>query len=194
MRKLAGLALVAALSITFISTGADAMNLPAFRGPPPSTGSNGNGPVTCVVDCIVIANPNNPPKPDCVRGGPVTLTPVLEARIIVRNPCKASSDIQACGQKLGNLRRVTVSQVRRIDDNDKVHLVPICDTVHRSLTEEEMSFLARGNVQGLIKPIGDNDTLEAALDDGGYRAGDVIGIALDPGMVTLYVSRARAGR
>jgi hypothetical protein len=49
-------------------------------------------------------------------------------------------------------------------------------------------------VQGLIRPISRNDTLSAALDDGGYRADDVIGIVLNPRMVTLYVSRARAGR
>jgi hypothetical protein len=192
MRKVIGLALVAAVSLALVPTGADAAR--TIRGSTTNQ-SNGNGDITCVVDCLTIGNPNNTPKPDCrpVRG-PVTLAPLREAIIVNphRNPCAGvSADVQACGQKLGNLRRVTVSQVRRIDNGDSVHLVPICDTVHRSLTEEEMSFLARGNVQGLIKPIGQNDTLEAALDDGGYRADNVIGIVLDPQAVTLYVSRAR---
>jgi len=197
MRKLAGLALIAALSIAAVSTSAEAARV--IRGPVTGSGSNGNGDPTCVVDCIVIANPGNPPpRADCIRRAPggATLTTLAGTSVTIRrNPCAgASHDVVACGRKLGGLRRVTLSQVLRIDDSDKVHLVPICDTVHRSLTEDEMTYLARGNVQGLIKPIGQNQTLEAALDDGGYRADDVLGIVLDPHMVTLYVSRARAGR
>ena len=76
-------------------------------------------------------------------------------------------EVVAYGRKLGNHRHVTVGQVARIGERDKVRLVPICDTVHRSLTEEEMGYLARGNVQGLIRPISRNDTLSAALEDGG---------------------------
>ena len=201
MRKLAGLVLVAALCMTAVSTSAEAAFVRGPVGKAGPTTSNGNGDPTCVVDCIVIANPNGPnnppPRADCIRRAPggATLTTLAGRSIIRRNPCAgASHDVVACGRKLGGLRRVTLSQVLRIDDSDKVHLVPICDTVHRSLTEDEMTYLARGNVQGLIKPIGQNQTLEAALDDGGYRADDVLGIVLDPHMVTLYVSRARAGR
>lgn len=194
MRKLNGFALAAALSLVLVSTAANAAAVGVFRGPPSSPGGNGNGPPTCVVDCVVIASPNNPPRrPDCVRV-PGTLTPVLAGRIIMRHPCKPGSDVAACGRKLGNLRRVTAGQVQRIDDRDDVHLVPICDNPNRSLTEDEMNFLARGNVQGLLRPIGQNARLEAALGDDGYRADDVLGIVLDPHMVTLYVSRARAGR
>jgi hypothetical protein len=186
MRKLAGLTLVAALAVAALSTSAEA----ARRAAPPM--SNGNGDPACVVACITIANPNNP-RLDCIRRGSGGETLTTLSRTI-RRPCKPSPDVVACGRKLGNLRRVTVGQVGRIGQSDQVRLVPICDTVHRSLTEDEMSYLARGNVQGLIRPISRNDTLSAALDDGGYRADDVLGIVLDPHMVTLYVSRARAGR
>jgi hypothetical protein len=188
MRKLAGLTLVAALAVAALSTSAEAARVL----PPPPSGSNGNGNPTCVVDCLVIANPNDP-RLDCIRRGSGGETLTTLSRTI-RRPCKPSPEVIACGRKLGDLRRVTVRQVSRIDHSDKVHLIPICDTVHRSLTETEMSYLARGNVQGLIRPIGHNATLAAALDDGGYRADDVLGIVLDPHMVTLYVSRARAGR
>jgi hypothetical protein len=182
------------LTLAAVSTAAEAaVVLP--KPPPPSNMSNGNGDPACVVDCLVIGNPNNPrPRPDCVRlsaGSGETLTTLSRT---IRRPCKPSPEVVACGRKLGNLHRVTVGQIARIDELDKVRLVPICDTVHRSLTEEEMGYLARGNVQGLIRPISRNDTLSAALDDGGYRADDVIGIVLNPRMVTLYVSRARAGR
>jgi hypothetical protein len=191
MRKFAGLALIAVLAMAAVTGGAEAAVAPpgAVAKPPPSGMSNGNGEPTCVVACLTIVNPNNPrPGTDCIRrgSGGATLTTLRS----VRHPCPPAPSVVACGRKLGNLRRVTVRQVGRIDAADQVRLVPICDTVHRSLTEIEMSYLARGNVQGLIRPISRNATLAAALDDGGYRADDVLGIVLDPHMVTLYVSRA----
>jgi hypothetical protein len=190
MRRLTGFALAASLSLVLLSTAANAAAIGVFRGPSP--GSNGNGAPACTVDCVPLPSAIVvPPRLDCAA--PVRLNS-LANRVIVRRPCKPGINATACGQKLGNLRRVTVSQVRRIDDSDHVHLVPICDNLNRSLTEQEMSFLARGNVQGLLRPIGQNATLEAALADGGYRADDVIGVVLNPRAVTLYVSRARAGR
>jgi hypothetical protein len=185
MRKLAGLAVIAALTIAAASTRAEAARLL-----PAPSGGNGNGPPVCVVACP----PPTPPRADCIRRGPAPGETLTTLSRTIRRPCKPGPEVVACGRKLGNLRRVTVGQVGRIDHNDSVRLVPICDTVHRSLTEEEMGYLARGNVQGLIRPISRNDTLAAALEDGGYRADDVIGIVLNPRMVTLYVSRARAGR
>jgi hypothetical protein len=185
MRKLPSLLVAASLVMMLISTGADAarngLGTPSMPG--------GTQPA-CTVDCLQIINH---PHADCASPKPVTLAPARELIIVnpKKDPCaSASSDIKACGEKLGNLRRVTVAQVRRIGDSDKVHLVPICDTVHRSLTQVETTYLARGNVQGLILPISQNDTLMAALDDGGYRANNVLGIARGQDMVILYVSRA----
>jgi hypothetical protein len=189
MRKLPSLLVAASLAMMCISSAADAARL-APPAPSPST-PNGNQP-TCNVACTPIIVP---PHADCAAPKPVTLAPA-HAKIVLggpkKDPCASagSADFQACGEKLGNLRRVTVAQVRRIDDNDKVHLVPICDTVHRSLTQVETTYLARGNVQGLILPISQNDTLMAALDDGGYRARNVLGIVRSQDMVILYVSRA----
>jgi hypothetical protein len=189
MPKLSAFALFACLAMTVVSTGADAAT--PFRGhsPPPAT-PNGSQ-ATCIVNCLQIT-PH--PHADCAAHPLATLVPIGKP-IIVNNPKKdpcasASSDIKACGEKLGNLRRVTVAQVQRIDDNDKIHLVPMCDNVHRSLTEVETTYLARGNVQGLILPISQNGTLMAALDDGGYRADNVLGIVRSQDMVILYVSRA----
>jgi hypothetical protein len=184
MRKLPSLLVTASLVMMLISTGADAARF--LPGTPSTPG--GTQPA-CEVDCLQITNH---PHANCGVLKPVALAAEL---VIVNNPKKdpcasASSDIKACGEKLGNLRRVTVAQVRRIGDSDKVHLVPICDTVHRSLTQVETTYLARGNVQGLILPISQNDTLMAALDDGGYRANNVLGIARGQDMVILYVSRA----
>ena len=95
----------------------------------------------------------------------------------------------ACGDKLGQLRRVTSRQVGRIDETDIVHLVPLCDTVGHTLTETETQYLARGNISGLLTTIGNNPVLMAELTDGGYKANDVLGIALGPNAAILYVHK-----
>src|SRR5690348_14403448 len=121
MRKLAGIAFIAALTLAAVSTAAEAaVVLP--KPPPPSNMSNGNGDPACVVDCLVIGNPHNP-RLDCVRlsaGGGETLA----TRRAIRRPCKPSPEVIACGRKLGGLRRVTVRQVARIGARDQVRLVP----------------------------------------------------------------------
>ena len=102
-------------------------------------------------------------------------------------PGDAEVSARDCSDKLKDLRRVTASQVRRIDDQDVVHLVPLCDTIGHSLTEGEREYLARGNVSGLIPVIGRNPVLLAELDDRGYAPDDVIGIALGVDAAILYV-------
>ena len=68
-----------------------------------------------------------------------------------------------------------------------MHLVPLCDTVNHSLTEEERPS-PRGNVQGLLPVIAQNDTLMSELDNAGYDANDVLGVAFGPDAAILYVS------
>ena len=102
-------------------------------------------------------------------------------------PGDAEVSVRDCSDKLKDLRRITASQVRRIDDQDVVHLVPLCDTIGHSLTEGEREYLARGNVSGLIPVIGSNPVLLAELDDRGYAPDDVIGIALGVDAAILYV-------
>jgi len=193
MNKLARLAFFAALSLGVLSTAANA----AFIPPKPALVVNNGDNVStlCVTLCIEV-----PPLLQDCGGKPVrTLHPLArELGTITTDPpppsttCgKGTAALQDCGDKLGNLRRVTVGQVRRIDENDQVHLVPLCDTVNRSLTQQQLNYLARGNVQGLIPTINDNDTLMAELEDHGYEANDVIGIALAPDAAVLYVSRHR---
>ena len=196
MNKLLGLAFVAALSLGALSTTAEAAR--TFPKPPP-TSTTDNVSDLCTTLCIQIP----PPPPDCGqphRGTIGGLKPLSrEFGTITIDPpppsttcgSKGTAALQDCGDKLGNLRRVTIGQVRRIDENDKVHIVPLCDTVNRSLTEQQWNYLARGNVQGLIPAIDDNDTLMAELEDRGYEANDVLGIALAPDAAILYVSRHR---
>jgi len=188
MKNLTRFAFIAALSLGMLATAADAAR--TFPKPPPGTTPD-NVSDLCVTLCIEVPPP---PPPDCGPHRVIILQ--RELGTITTNPppptvCggKGTAALQDCGDKLGNLRRVTVGQVRRIDENDKVHLVPLCDTVNRSLTEQQRNYLARGNVQGLILTISHNDTLMAELENNGYEANDVIGIALAPNAAILYVSR-----
>jgi len=99
-----------------------------------------------------------------------------------------TTNFKGCGDKLASLPRVTVGEIRAVDKRDRVHLVPLCDVVNRSLTGDEKAILSRGNVQGLLKAIGDNDTLRTGLDRSHYAANDVIGVAMGRNMVVLYVN------
>ena len=181
MGKLSGLALVSALSLTLICTGAQAATsrvAPGGGSPQPPGGNN--GPEICVSACnteeLVV-------HPGCRPAGPVIIRSNVQ-----RLACPGDvSSYRACGDQLAQLRRVTVGQVQRIGD-ETVHLVPLCDTVHHTLTEEQTRYLARGNVQGLIPAIGHNATLMGELKGNGYAANDVLGIALGHHLTTLYVS------
>ena len=133
-------------------------------------------------------------RPILISNG-CTVPPILQLPPNVKLPPArrrggaADNDYQSCGDQLGSLKRVTVGQIRRIGSDEGVHLVPLCDVVHRTLTEQQMTYLARGNVQGLIPAIDANDTLMGELEDSGYEANDVIGVSLAPDSATLYVSR-----
>jgi hypothetical protein len=131
----------------------------APRGNVPPPPKNGN-PTFCIAACLPPADTNS-----------------------------AAQNYHLCADKLANLRRVTVGDVRRVQVGEPVHLVPLCDVVNHTLTEQQQRYLARGNVQGLIPVIARNPALMAELSDRGYDANDVIGIALAPSAAVLYVSR-----
>jgi hypothetical protein len=124
------------------------------------------------------------PKAPPPNGGPTVCVAACPPPVSVGDDHR----FEACGDKLAQLRRVTVGQVGRIDPRDVVHLVPLCDTVNHTLTRQQLTYLARGNVQGLVPTIGRNPTLMRALGRRGYAANDVIGIALGPRAAILYVS------
>jgi len=201
MSKFSSFVLIAGVSLTLFATGAQAAQVIRGNPPPTNTPSNANGgdSTACTALCITI---NPPPRETCRPipvHGPVTLSdaePHQQKKLLVAiKPCPTGgandTAIRACGDQLQHLRRVTVGQVRRVDEQDVVHLVPLCDTVNHTLTENQMRYLARGNVQGLIPSIDHNDTLMAELEDHGYEANDVIGIALAPDAAVLYVSHSR---
>lgn len=146
---------------------ANAPSCPTGSGPPP---------VFCLLNVT------------CPVGPPVVKFPFPQLPPPAKRTA-ADQKYQICGDQLGSLRRVTVGQIRRIHDGETVQLVPLCDTVNRTLTEQRQTYLARGNVQGLIPVIDSNDTLMSQLEDNGYEANDVIGIALARNTAILYVSR-----
>jgi hypothetical protein len=167
MSKLSTVALIAVLALGFVATGTAAQADQVLRsGPPPTspgTGDGDNGGI-CVAACYTL-----PPR---------HVAPPATVNVLA-----------ACTEKLTQLRRVTVGDVRRIGSDDVVHLVPLCDSVGKSLTAVETQYLDRGNVMGLLPTIGANPVLMSELDDRGYAANDVLGIALGPNAAILYVHR-----
>ena len=161
MRIASKIALVAALTFGVFSTAAFA------DGPP----------VWVLVATVGGNNPGTPGNNNCTA--------------LCSPPATTASEVNyhACGDKLGQLRRITSRQVGRIDETDVVHLVPLCDSVGHTLTETETQYLARGNVGGLLTTIDRNPVLMAELTDGGYKANDVLGIALGPNAAVLYVHK-----
>ena len=122
-----------------------------------------------------------PPTPDnpnlCVAAcGPIRI-PV------------SPTNYKACGDKLAQLPKFTIRQVEVIDKTDRVHIVPLCDSVGHSLTKAETTFLARGNVSGLLVPIGKNAQLMAALTASKHVPNDVLGIIIGKNAVILYVHK-----
>ena len=161
MRLASKIALIAGLSFGFTS----------------STAAFADGPPVFVYSVVVGTNPGNPGNNNCTALCPPPVSLASEV------------NYHACGDKLGQLRRVTGRQVGRIDETDTVHLVPLCDSVGHTLTETQTQYLARGNVSGLLAVIGNNPVLMAELTDGGYKANDVLGIALGPSAAILYIHK-----
>ena len=215
MKRLSILGIVAAIALAMLAANAEAAKFNLHNAAPAKSDADDN----CVTDCIPIVFPVpvsgpvlNPVLADCpgpyrcaevptkpvycvsilpcpVEPPVVQFPPLVNLPPAVRRTVALNAKYQGCGDQLAQLRRVTVGQVRRVHDGEAVHLVPLCDSARRSLTEQQLTYLSRGNVQGLVPAIDQNETLMAGLEDDGYEANDVIGIALAPGAAVLYVSR-----
>lgn len=143
-----------------LSAPAEAAAVRAPAGGAPGT-SSASGPENCTVLCFDATVP--PRRPQVVKH-------------------------QACTDRIRQLRPVSVAEVTQVDDRDVVHIVPLCDTLRRSLTQGEDVRLNIANIQGLLPAIAGNATLGAGLSETGYRPHDVLGIALGPDAAILYVS------
>ena len=125
-------ALLAVLAFTMMSASAFAAPGVAGPPPPPPPPNNPGDPDLCVVLCNSI-----PPKDP---GSPVSTN---------------DKAFQVCGDKLAQLRRVTVSEIKSVAPGDAVRIIPVCETQSRTLTEAETVFTGRGNVSGLLTAIGE---------------------------------------
>jgi hypothetical protein len=171
MRNLLGLLSVAVLAVALTAGGASAARS-LVAGPPPSNGGT----------------PSGPPGTPGSGGNPGSSCTVL--CFIPVFPHKVSLHYyQTCSDKLTQLGRVTVSQIQRVEDSAKVHVVPICDTTNNhSLTQPEQAFLSRGNVQGLLPAIAANQVLASKLNQSGYETNDVLGVQYASNATLLYVT------
>jgi hypothetical protein len=118
----------------------------------------------CMFNCDEISTIPDPKLPDPDKPGTTT-----------------QFALDGCGEKLGALRGVTVSQIRGVDADDVVDIIPVCRS--KSLATEQE------DVAGLRSEIDGNVTLNGELRGDGYSAGDVVGVIVNGQAVTLYVHR-----
>jgi hypothetical protein len=182
--------------VAFSATILIAMTLPAAaaaailnRNPPPPTTTT----TPCMVDCV----PDQPDEPEDSTTPGEPFLPVPECQInCVPNGGPGPDDepevpdlgkpsdeaaLDLCGDKLGFLRDVTVSQVESVGTDDLVDIVPVCKTKTLATEQEDVAEL---------RPvIGENIKLDSELDADGYNAEDVVGVIVDGQNVILYVHR-----
>jgi hypothetical protein len=124
-------------------------------------------PEGCMFNCgdtSTIPDPKEPELPDPEKPGVTT-----------------QLALDGCGEKLGGLRDVTVSQIRGVESDDVVDIIPVCRS--KSLAAEQDS------VAELRPEINENATLNGELRGDGYNANDVVGVIVNGKAVTLYVHR-----
>lgn len=131
-----------------------------------------HGPDPCTSICGNPGNPDNPGDPK---------DPGVPANLLL--------SYQLCGDKLGQLHKVTVGQVQSVDSSDYVKVVPLCDNRGKSLSQADVALIDRGNVEGLIVAIAQNDAMTTELGQARYEANDVIGIAVHGPSAVLYVHK-----
>lgn len=149
----------------------------------------------CTVNCDPGGEPTNPGEPFDPNGDPdpegcmfncdeISTIPDPEIPELP-DPEKPGTTTQfaldGCGEKLGGLRDVTVSQIRGVEAGDVVDIIPVCRS--KSLAAEQDS------VAELRPEIDQNATLHGELRGDGYNANDVVGVIVNGQAVTLYVHR-----
>lgn len=83
--------------------------------------------------------------------------------------------VDTCDIDMGRLRPVKIAQIRGVDEGDSVAVVEVCaDDLQR-------------NISKLRPHIAQNEVLDDELAANGFDAGDVIGVKLRGGSVTLFV-------
>lgn len=87
--------------------------------------------------------------------------------------------LNLCDAQIGDLKKVTARQVRSIAGRDDVQVVPVC--VDMNLIEQQKG------VENLRQAIARNDRMDAALDQTGYGADDVVGLVVGRKAAVLYV-------
>ena len=87
--------------------------------------------------------------------------------------------LQLCDAQIGDLKKVSAKQVRSITGRDDVQVVPVC--AEKNLIEQQQG------VENLRTAVANNDKMDAALDQTGYTADDVVGLVVGRTQAVLYV-------
>jgi hypothetical protein len=131
-----------------------------------------------------ICNSDHP----CNPGGGDTPGGGSNCTVLCGGPAVAIN-LKDCSDNLAKLKHITSRDVLSIG-GQRIHVMPLCDTVNNhSLTEAQLPFLQRGNVDGLRTSIEGNPVLMGELLEHGYGSKDVLGILVGSNAAVLYVHK-----
>lgn len=147
-----------------------------------STGAFADGPSTSPVSQARICNSDHPCNPGGdTPGGGSNCTAICGTPDVALN--------KDCSDNLAKLKHISGRDILAIDEQ-RIHIMPVCDTANNhSLTQAQLPFLQRGNVDGLRTSIESNPILMGKLSERGYDANDVLGILLGSNAAVLYVHK-----
>lgn len=86
------------------------------------------------------------------------------------------SEHLACDSPIGHLRRTSAAEIAAIHPDQRVVLMPVCESESLIVTDDYGDLFVRGNVDRLRLPIARNPTLMSALSAKDYDHYDVVGL------------------
>jgi hypothetical protein len=150
-------------------------------------------PTTTVAtdDLIIRTPPTIDPCAPHLSTGPVRVLSrdLNGVNLPPRVVCGGKSSPVDCAAPLGHLPDVSEREVRSVDGQDRIKLIPICDRLDASLTQAQQNLGLTGNAESLVPAIARNPILTAALGRGRYSPDDVLGIVMGTDTVMLYVHK-----
>jgi hypothetical protein len=165
-----------------------AAGLALLLGAPTATlaAANLEGPILIGTDtppCDCLPDKDPTPKVPTPKGDPSPDEHKVPVSIPDRTPTPSPEIDNACADELGFLHMVRKQQVQAVM-NEKVVIMPVCEG-----TGDVGSLFMDGNVGGLRKTIGLNETLAAELIQEDFATQDVVGIRFGKNTVVLYVHK-----
>lgn len=179
--KLTLLALAAMIGLGFLTFGTQAAFAQQQTTPPCTENCDGGGSSSqigepfdpfCHINCEEDGTTPDPDPclVDCGPGDGKVPDPKIPGN---------KAGLQLCDAKIGDLKKVTASQISSVRGKDAVEVIPVC--VDKNLVDQQ------NGVGNLRTAIAKNQNMGQALGRDGYAADDVVGVIVGRTQAVLYV-------